>query len=238
MWMISSYRPVGLFSLKMGQATSTGAKTLFLPTPFAIRTALLDATIRSEGLAMGPETFEIVKGLAIAARPPERVVVTNLFMKVLKPQRADAQRAEAMQSTIAFREYAYLAGELELAFEGDETPLCHLEGLLPQINYFGKRGCFFQLLALPKRVQALPERFVALRGLAVSHSGTTEEGATAFALGVIQMLDDWGPHLTFEKVNIYSDESIRLGRDRIRQGVILPYRLVRSSRSFSYYERI
>jgi hypothetical protein len=51
-------------------------------------------------------------------------------------------------------------------------------------------------------------------------------------------MDDWGPQLTFEKVNIYSDEDIRLGRDRIREPVILPYRLVRSSRNFSYYERI
>jgi hypothetical protein len=238
MWLIAHYQPVGLFSLKVGLATSTGAKTLFLPTPFAVRTALLDAAIRTRGLATAPEVFEIVKGLTIAALPPERVVVTNLFAKVLKPQRADAQREEAMQSTIAFREYAYLMGNLGLAFKGEEVALNQLEALLPHVNYFGKRGSFIQLLAPPGWNRQLPEGFVVLRGVSVNGGEVAGQVATPFPLGIIQVMDDWGPHLTFEKVNIYSDEDIRLGRDRIRVPVILPYRLVRSSRSFSYYERI
>jgi len=238
MWLIAHYRPVGLFSLKVGLATSTGAKTLFLPTPFAVRTALLDVAIRTRGLATAPGVFEMLKGLTIAALPPERVVVTNLFTKVLKPQRADAQREEAMQPTIAFREYAYLMGNLGLAFKGEEVALNQLEALLPHVNYFGKRGSFFQLLAPPGWNRELPEGFVVLRGLSVNGSEVAGQVATPFPLGIIQVMDDWGPHLTFEKVNIYSDEDIRLGRDRIREGVILPYRLVHSSRSFSYYERI
>jgi hypothetical protein len=238
MWLIAHYQPVGLFSLKVGLATSTGAKTLFLPTPFAVRTALLDAAIRTRGLVTTPEVFEMLKGLTIAALPPERVVVTNLFTKVLKPQRADAQREEAMQPTIAFREYAYLAGNLGLAFKGEEVTLNQLEALLPHANYFGKRGSFFQLLAPPGRNRELPEGFVVLKGVSVNGGEVAGQVATPFPLGIIQVMDDWGPHLTFEKVNIYSDEDIRLGRDRIREPVILPYRLVRSSRSFSYYERI
>jgi hypothetical protein len=238
MWLIAHYQPVGLFSLKVGLATSTGAKTLFLPTPFAVRTALLDAAIRTRGLATAPDIFEKLKGLTIAALPPERVVVTNLFTKVLKPQRADAQREEAMQSTIAFREYAYLMGNLGLAFEGEEDTLNQLEALLPHVNYFGKRGSFFQLLAPPGWNRELPEGFVVLRGVSVNGGEVAGQVAPPFPLGIIQVMDDWGPHLTFEKVNIYSDEDIRLGQDRIREPVILPYRLVCSSRSFSYYERI
>lgn len=238
MWLIAQYQPVGLFSLKVGLATSTGAKTLFLPTPFAVRTALLDAAIRTRGLATAPEVFEMLKGLTIAAFPPERVVVTNLFTKVLKPQRADAQREEAMQSTIAFREYVYLAGNLGLAFKGEEATLNQLETLLPHINYFGKRGSFFQLLAPPGWNKQLPEGFVVLRGVSVNNGEVVGQAVTPFSPGIIQLMDDWGSHLTFEKVNIYSDEDIRPLQDRIREPVILPYRMVRSSRSFSYYERM
>jgi len=238
MWLIAHYRPVGLFSLKVGLATSTGAKTLFLPTPFAVRMALLDAAIRTRGLAAAPGVFEVLKGLTIAVLPPERVVVTNLFTKVLKPQRSDAQREEAMQPTIAFREYAYLMGNLSMAFEGEEVALNQLEALLPHVNYFGKRGSFFQLLAPPGRNKELPEGFVMLRGVYVYGNKVAGQVATPFPLGIIQVMDDWGPHLTFEKVNIYTDEDIRLGLDRILKSVILPYRLVRCSRSFSYYERI
>lgn len=238
MWLVAYYRPVGLFSLKVGLATSTGAKTLFLPTPFAIRTAILDAAIRTQGVAAAPEVFLMLKSLSIAALPPEQVVVTNLFTKVLKRQRTDAQRDEAMQSTIAFREYAYLMGTLGLAFQGGEIALTQLEVLLPHVNYFGKRGSFFQMLTPPEQIQELPEGFVILRGVSTDESEKYRQLESSFPLGIIQVMDDWGPDLTFEKVNSHSDAKVRLGRDRIREVVILPYRLVRSSRSFSHYERI
>ena len=153
-WLIAEYCPVTLFSLKLGEATSTGAKTLLVPTPFAIRTALLDAAIRTQGVAAGPAAFEAIKGLRLALRPPERVVVTSLFAKVLKPQRSDKPgRKGAMQRTIAFREYAHLKGSLELALTGDESAMTAIEPLLAQVNYFGKRGSFFQFVAPPKQIE-------------------------------------------------------------------------------------
>ena len=237
MWLIAEYKPVGLFSFKVGPATATGAKTLFLPTPFAIRTALLDAALRTRGVSVGPEVFEIVKMLTIAALPPERVVITNLFTKVLKPTRSDSQAEAAMQGTIAFREYAYLTGCLALAFEGPEAILEQINTLLPQINYFGKRGSFFQLIKYPKCTDELPENFTVLRGITPETNEANHPIAASFPLGIIQVMDDWGPSLNFDKVDIYSDNKIRLGRDRIRELVMLPYRLVQSSRGFSYYER-
>jgi hypothetical protein len=113
-----------------------------------------------------------------------------------------------------------------------------LKVLLPHVNYFGKRGSFFQLLDSPEWARKLPEGFVVLTGVSVNGNEVTGQVPAPLPLGIIQMMDDWGPNLTFTKLNIYSDEDIRLGRDRIRMGVILPYRLMRSSRSFSYYERI
>ena len=235
MWLIAEYKPVGLFSFKVGLATATGAKTLFLPTPFAIRTALLDAALRTQGITAGPGIFEIVKGLTIAALPPERVVVTNLFTKVLKPMRSDSQAETAMQRTIAFREYAYLTGCLSLAIGGPEASLEQISVLLPQINYFGKRGSFFQLLEYPKCTDELPENFIVLKGTTPETNEINQP--TSFPLGIIQIMDDWGPNLNFDKVDIYSDNKIQLGRDRTREIVMLPYRLVQSSRGFSYYER-
>ena len=62
-WLIARYQPTSLFSLKHGDATSTGAKSLLVPTPFAIRMALLDAAIRTEGIAAGRSAFEHIKSL-------------------------------------------------------------------------------------------------------------------------------------------------------------------------------
>jgi len=233
MWLIAEYQPVTLFSFRSGMATSSGAKTLFLPTPFAIRTALLDAAIRTRGIAAGSAVFEWLKKLRIAVRLPERVVVTNLFAKVLKPTRKDKKnkpqkKEEPMERTIAFREYAYLDGTLTLAFETEGDRADELRLLLTQLNYFGKRGSFFQLLRAPESTDVLPEGFIAM-----------DDIESTFVLGsIIQPMDDWGESMTFAKVNIYIDEEISLGEDRVRKNMVLPYRLVRSSKSFSYYERM
>ncbi len=237
MWLIAQYQPVTLFSLRSGTATSSGAKSLFLPTPFAIRTALLDAAIRTNGMEAGRVAFTWIKELTIAVRPPERVVVTNLFAKILKPTRRE-ESEKAMDRTIAFREYAQLHATMALALTVTERNTDDLTSLLAQINYFGKRGGFFQLMELPQRAEELPEGFLPLDGVYIQDNQVRGQLPRTFPLGVIQVMDDWGESLTFAKANVYSDERIVVGKDRIQKSVVLPYRLVRSSKSFSYYERI
>jgi hypothetical protein len=243
-WLIAEYQPVTLFSLRLGEATSTGAKTLLVPTPFAIRTALLDVAIRTQGIAAGPAAFEVIKGLHLAMRPPERVVVTNLFAKVLKPQRSDKPGREgATQTTIAFREYAHLAGSLHLALAGDQASLTVVEPLLAQVNYFGKRGSLFQLMAPPGAVTTAdddaPPGFTLLEGVYLNEGQFAGPRPQTFPLGLVQLMDDWGPGLTYNKVNVYDPAPIRKpgrGDDRIRQGVVFPYRLTRTGRGFTAYE--
>lgn len=139
-WLIARYQPSSLFSLKQGDATSTGAKSLLLPTPFAVRMALLDAAIRTAGVAEGPRAFETIKALRLAVRPPAYAAVSSTFLKVLKPEREAEARGRAMTRTIAFREYVHLAGELAIAFGGPEDGLAAIRPWLMQISYFGKRG--------------------------------------------------------------------------------------------------
>lgn len=248
MWLITEYRPASLFSLKVGLATSTGAKTLFLPTPMAIRNAFLDTAIRTQGLGSAGGTFKVLKSLRIAASPPERVIITNMFTKVQKPKRGDksadtedeeeeTNRKSAMQKSIAFREYAYLDGILALAFEDEMNVLNLMEELAPRINYFGKRGSFFQWIDCIHHEKDLPANFTRLdEGMDFENEKMTGNIPTSFPLGVIQLMDDWGDALTWDKVNVYSDARITVPKDRIRRSVIFPYRLICSSRGFSYYE--
>ncbi|MGQ9833222.1 MAG: hypothetical protein ACUVRJ_05420 [Candidatus Villigracilaceae bacterium] len=248
MWLITEYRPATLFSFKIGIATSTGGKTIFLPTPFAIRTALLDAAIRTQGKSKAEMAFQLLRSLRLVASPPERVVVTNLFTKVQKPNRNDSKKSDAdgeedenesgrtMTKSIAFREYAYLDGALSLAFAGSEAALNLVEQLAPQVNYFGKRGSFFQWQAFAHYEGDLPPKFIRFDEGMNFANGSVSNHLSAFPLGIIQVMDDWGEELTFAKVNVYSDERISIPKDRLRRSVIFPYRLVRSSRGFSYYE--
>src|SRR5579875_325917 len=46
-WLIGEFEPVSLFSLKISSATSSVGLTLAIPTPYAIKMALVDAGFRA-----------------------------------------------------------------------------------------------------------------------------------------------------------------------------------------------
>jgi hypothetical protein len=233
MWLIIEYQPTALFSLKPAWATSSGGKSLLVPTPYAIKMALLDAACRTSGVKAAEKAWVWLRDLAVALRPPRRVVVTNTFVKILKPRRNPAAPGEPdagpLGKTIAFREYVYCADPIGIALGRGSAEWASLESWLLQINYLGKRGGFVQVVGLPLQAEALPPEYTPVDG---------DPNRGFLAAGIIQQLDDCAPDMTFEEANIYSGKRVQMGKDRLLRHVVLPYRLVRSSRSFSYYERI
>lgn len=232
MWLVAEYEAVTLFSLRLSSATASGGKTLLVPTPYSLKMALLDVACRLRGLAEAERLWPQMRDARVALRPAEKAVVTNLFQKVLRPRRNPVPLYEPdagpFQRTIGYREYAQLVGPLGIALEVDESQAIGLSELLLQVTYLGKRGGFMQIRTLPSTAEALPPGYVVVEG-------TQRE----FSLeGILQMLDDCAPSLTFQRANVYSGERVTVGKERVIRHVVLPYRLVRSSKSFSLYERI
>jgi hypothetical protein len=243
MWLVAEYEASALFTLKPAMATASGGKTLLVPTPFAVKMALLDAACRLEGQAAAEEAWEWLGGLTVALRPAPAVVVNNTFTKVRdlwefkgkkedKPaaiDKARKQRKYPFQSSINYREYAHLAGTFAIALElsADADP-DRLARWLAHVNYLGKRGSFIQIQDVPALADDLPPGFIAVNGR-----------LPGFALGaVLTQLDDVGQRLSFARANIYSGEKITLGEHRVLHHVALPYRLVASSRGYSLYELV
>jgi len=233
MWLIAEYESAALFSLRPGFATASGGKTLLVPTPYAIKMALLDALCRTQGAKFAEERWPRIASLQVAIRLGERAVVTNLFQKMLKPRRSDAgeddQDAGYFQRTIGYREYAHVTGvwALGVGWKGN-APEDWLSDAAINISYIGKRGSFVQLVGMPLHSANLPEEFVEMTTL-----------QSNFPLeGTMQKLDDCSESVSFDKVNVYSGTKMTLGKDRISRAIVLPYRVVRSSRSFTLYERL
>ena len=83
---------------------------------------------------------------------------------------------------------------------------------------------------MPVPERDLPEGFTILN---------PSEEPTAFdRRGLLQLLDDCSPKMTFAHANIYDDKRIRLGKERVLHHVVLPYQMVRSSRGYTWYERV
>jgi hypothetical protein len=237
MWQVAKYESTTFFSLRPLNATTSGGKTLLTPTPFAFKMALLDAAIRCYGLAQGEKWFPALRDLEMSIRLPRYILVNNTFVKILRPHKTGPKDTKGtslegpMGSTIAYRELVQFAGPVEVGLQSlnGETSV-PLKDLLSQINYLGKRGGFVQFLGYEEAAELAPG-FTHLN---------PPDGAALFLQGVMQLLDDCGPKMMFEHANIYSGKNLRVGEPngRLARPVVLPYQLVRSSRSFSLYRLI
>jgi hypothetical protein len=151
MWVIAEYEATTFFTIKPALATASGGKTLLVPTPFAIKMALLDVACRLEGQGSAQAAWESwMCTLTVALRPAPTVVVNNTFTKVLKPRRNPAEpgskHAGYFGQTINYREYAQLVGSFAIALNGDDMDAERLGRWLVNVNYLGKRGSFIQIL--------------------------------------------------------------------------------------------
>ncbi|MDQ7026771.1 MAG: hypothetical protein Q9P01_05630 [Anaerolineae bacterium] len=235
MWVIAEYEATALFSLKPAHATASGGRTLLVPTPYAIKMALLDVVCRVEGVAVAETVCDWLSEAQVALRPPQQVVVNNTFIKVLRPRRNPAkpgsQDAGFFGPTITYREFAQFGDTFSIALEVDAPSHAKaLQKWLMHINYLGKRGSFIQIQAVPSVTDDMPAAFIPITG---------EIGASFQLHSVMTQLDDTSVNLTFKQASPYSSGSgstVKLGKDRLLKHVILPYRLVSSSRGYSFYE--
>lgn len=231
--MLAKYRPTGLFSLKSSATTSSGAKTLLVPTMYAVKMALVDAAFRSG--ENGERVFEEIKEVEIRFRPPDYAAVTHGFIKIQREREVkDRKNLQAIElkakqpfyPTVAYREFCSFTGDLTVAIEVEERGSM-LEHLIPVVGYFGKRGSFFQFMGV-EYSDHLPEHFTF----------PLSEPPNEFSLNIIvQPLDDLGRKATFDAINTYSTGKARLGKDRIIVQTAIPYKMVSSSRGYTLYER-
>lgn len=242
-WLVASYRPVSLFSLRMTHATSKGGKTLVVPTPYAVKMALIDASFRAfaahDANRKAREIFELVKWREVRVKPPKLCIVQNTFIKILDHER-DGDLP--FKQTIAYREFVFFPDtpndslSIALAIGGmSEDGEKELAILFAHINSLGKRGSFWQFKEASRQEGELPV------GFTVPVAEPVWRGITSY--GMIQALDDFGVALCiaedgFERVSTYGTETIKLQEHRILVPTAIPYRRKSAARSFTWYERI
>ena len=154
-WLLAEFEPTTLFSLKISSATSSVGRTLVVPTPYAIKMALVDAGFRI-GLSDN-ECDALLKQLVhieVRISPASEVVVTHTFVKVRQESR-EGDPLHPYNSTIAYRELAYLNTSTTWAFDLvsiDSEIASLLIELLPHIYYIGKRGSFLRSFDFSERI--------------------------------------------------------------------------------------
>lgn len=226
MWLVTTYSPNSLFSLRTSSSTSSGGKTNLIPTMYSVKMALLDAAFR-KGIE-GKEIFPWIRDLDIRFEPPKQAIVNNSFIKI-QTEPKDKKTGPAFISSVGFREYVFFDGELAIAIQTKglvEQQVSLLKELLLHLHYLGKRGSFLQATNQDVR-EELGQTFSSFLG----------EQAAFSECVVMQYLDDMGPKATFESISSFDDASAKMGRDRIMKTVFIPYHQKRASRDFTWYVR-
>jgi len=246
-WLIAQFAPVSMFSLRSTYATSKGGKTLLTPTPYAVKLALIDACFRmysqSTAEAAARHVFDLIKAQPVRVQPPTHCVVQNTFLRVLQPARdSDAEDATTgpFARTISYRELVYYRGAMEIALgvSGGVNPeIDELTKMFAHINYFGKRGSFWQFLGSRHHLGVLPPGFSLVASELTQYSFDI-----VGRYRVTEYLDEFGPKLClakdgFERISTYHDGEIKLTEHRILQPTLLPYERKSAGRHFTYYHR-
>ena len=215
------FKPTTLFSLKDSNSTNKGAKSLLLPSPYSIKMAVLNQAITIGGDLIKLEIkkskeFEFVKDVKISfyISKGTNFCVSNSFVKIQEPVR----EGSGFKPTISFREYVYISDKIEIVFEVvSQEAKNYLQKYLYRINYFGKRGCFFQFIEYSDTPnEANVKTFNVQNGFA----------------GLLQEFDDFDEKATFDSVNNFSSTTNK----RAKEIMVLPIKSVSSSKSFSHYK--
>lgn len=220
------YRPTALFSLRDSNSTSSGAKSLFLPSPYAIKMALINQAISFGGINFdaAPQIFQAICDLRISYRISGRFCVNNCLIKIQKKRGNDP-----FKPTVCFREYVYINSDIEIIFETNtlrqenwfetnENTISFFKKYLCTINQFGKRGCFFQFVEF--KDNPLPANVVPFDIEKIQYGG------------LLQEYDDFDDSLTFDNVNNYSESKTK----RVKNILFLPMNRKNSSKSYTLYE--
>lgn len=230
-WLIAEFEPTALFSLKISLATSSVGRTLVIPTPYAIKMALVDAAFRA-GL---PESdcdalLRDLAGVGIRIEPTPVVIVTHTFVKVRQEAR-DPNSPSPYNSTIAYREVAYLHGLTRWAFDlagGGHTLAVRLTELLPLVCYIGKRGSFVRFIRLCRAIE-LGSEFTQ----PVVRSGPWNPPPRAH----IVPLDDFGHDADLETLSSFTQKRPKRNQHRRFVDTIVPIGIVNTGPGFTEYRR-
>jgi hypothetical protein len=226
-WLVFTYQPTTLFSLKMSRATSSVGRTLVVPTPYAAKMAFIDAAFKTGWQGEMEEFVTALVSVDARIGVSRQAIVTHTIIKI-RQEPKDAKSALPYIPAVAYREFVYFRGPSRWAFDlssGPEWLASALTDLAPKINYIGKRGSFIQFVAV--------DRHRLLDGTFTQPFNAGELRPTSAMH--IATLDDFGPDATLDALNSFSATPIRRDKHRVFRETLVPLGLVNVGPGFSEY---
>lgn len=230
MWLEVTYRPTSLFSLRKSDSTNTAAKSLIAPSPYSIKMALLNSIITFDSLVKAQDYFDIIKKLEIQYNLSNFICANNCFVKIQKEPHSTKKKSNpnlAFDTAVGFREYIYYNDVVKFAIKvKSEEDIYFLDKYFRFINYFGKRGSFFQYIN---------SRIIEENILPCVYTTYFEINKLGVGIdGLLVKMDDFDSKAKFEDVNTFSSKKTK----RDEKIYLFKYKQVKAGKKFTLYRQV
>lgn len=226
MWITAELHFALTYSYRMPDASPSFAVCSPVPSPAAIRLALVDAVIRHTGkVDEGARLFEMIRNAVVEVEPPERVAIFRVFLKRLKPEKPEKGKTTTVLESTGIREYCVPDGPMYVSIDVEEPAV---ELVQKAFCWLRRLGTTDSLLSV-RLVDREPRReFCARRVKEVR----LEPGVLVGRL--VYTLHELKPRVKFEAVNPFSGAG---GSPFIKVQYLLPLVRDRMGENWVLYEK-
>lgn len=196
-WVKLTIHFPSFFSYRIPDYSSQYALTVPLPSPSAIKLAMVATAIRTTGnVEKGKEVFYAVRDADVRIAPPNQIAINTFLIKRLKKKKNQL----GFESTFGVREYVFFSEDIGVFIECDKTDLVAEYSCM--LRYLGSGDSVLYV----KRVEIVerpPEGSIK--------AVTNKEFIEAISNGpcLVYPVKDISRRAKFEQINPYSGKSGR-----------------------------
>lgn len=223
-WIRAQLEFAGFFSYRVPGSSPSYALCSPVPSPAAVRLALVDAVIRHKGsVAAGRDFFQAVREARLELEPPLRIASMRCFLKRLKP--AKEKGASVLEST-GTREYCLMDGPLVVWVECEER-----QRVIEAFRWLRRLGTSDSLLTCTTGT-GTPDPSLLIR----QADGSTPTGDLAGR--PVYALHELDPAADFDDVNPWAGNRRKSRKPFLKRFYILPLRRERAGENWVLYRRV
>jgi hypothetical protein len=222
MMLITELKFISTFVLKPSNVTNTSGRTLLLPTPFAIKTALTDRAIVRYGYQRAEELFPSIRDLKIFWSGPAIIGVTQTRERGIRLEKSVAI------TQLSIQEYCWYSDSFYLALDGIESANLtdNIAEFLRMLFYLGRSSSIVNCEYVYTDNKIFDPNWVKL---------FAPLDPLLLIGGVVQRMDDMRDDIELKDISAFRREKFK--KARIQYDIVVPYRLASVAKDFVVYEK-
>lgn len=140
-WLCASYA-CHSFHYRMPETVAISSINPAMPSPLTVKMALIASYLRTGDIASATQVFDMFP-LEVRVRPSKGAIVYRSIMRYVRPpkdsSKVDGNTGSSYTISPHFREFALLAGQLEVYVKTPEATHALITEALEHIPYFGAK---------------------------------------------------------------------------------------------------